>query len=429
MPLAPHPSPPARPPMDAPAPPTSAPPLDAPARQRFERRVRDLVALGHRGSATPAEARAADYLVAEARAAGLEPKTVPFTGCRSFGARLFVHVLVAAIGLALLWTAPVVTMVLGLLALVSLGAEESSWPALLGRLFVTFQSRNVEARVVAAGGAPCARVVLMAHYDTQRTGLMWREGLIRGIAPALARSPGPTRAPTFPVVVAMALQVVAGALILAFPVTRPLATVLAAIAGFIYLVGGFVLAEWARGPFVPGANDNATGSAALFALVDEWRQAPPEGVELVVLWTGSEETGLLGAAAWAEAHRRAPRDVPTTFLNVDTLGRGRPRFLGAEYSIGARRVRYPAPIVERCVRAASAAGFVDAGPKTATVASDGLPFLVRGIPGATVMCFEDDGHMPCCHQLIDTVENLDFDVAWSGVRLCWEILRALAAPR
>jgi hypothetical protein len=401
--------------------------MDPQARAEFERRVRDLVALGHRGSGTAAEARAAEYLVAEARAAGLSPATVPFRGCTSFGARLVVHVLVAALGLVLLWTAPLVTIALGLLALVSLWTEESSFPPLLGRLFVTAPSANVEARVPAAGGPPRARLVVMAHYDTQRTGLMWREGLIRGIAPALARSPGPTRAPTFPIALGMALQIVTGALALALPALRPVCTVVAAVVCFIYAVAGFVLAEWARGPFVPGANDNATGCAALFTLVDEWRQAPPAGVELVVLWTGSEETGLLGAAAWAEAHRRAPQDVPTTFLNVDTLGRGRPRFLGAEYSIGALRVRYPADVVELCARAAAAAGFADAGPKTAAVASDALALLVRGIPGASVLCFEDDGHMPCCHQLIDTVENLDFDVAWSGVRLSWEILRALAA--
>jgi acetylornithine deacetylase/succinyl-diaminopimelate desuccinylase-like protein len=401
--------------------------MDAQARERFERRVRDLVAFGHRGSATANEARAAEYLAAEARAAGLSPDTRPFTGCTSFGARLFLHVTVAAVGLALLWTVPLATVLLGLLALVSLWAEESSWPPFLGRLFVTAPSRNVEARVPAAGGSPHARIVVMAHYDTQRTGLMWREGLIRGIAPALARSPGPTRAPTFPVVLGMGLQVVAGALLLAFPALRPIATVVAAIVFFIFAVAGFVLAEWARGPYVPGANDNATGSAAVFALVEEWRKAPPEGVELVALWTGSEETGLLGAAAWAEAHRRAPKDVPTTFLNVDTLGRGRPRFLGAEYSIGAVRVRYPQSIVEVCTRAAAEAGFPDAGPKTAAVASDALAFLVRGIPGASVLCFEDDGHMPGCHQMLDTMDNVDFDVAWSGVRLAWEILRRMAA--
>lgn len=403
--------------------------MDRFARQGFERRVRDLVALGHRGSATAAEARAADYLVAEAQTIGLSPRRVAFTGCRSFGARLFVHVLVAAAGLALLWTVPVVTLVLGVLALVSLWLEESSFPPLLGRLFIRSPSANVEARLPARGGAPRARVVLMAHYDTQRTGLMWREGLIRGIAPALARSPGPTRAPTFPIVLAMGVQILVALLVLAIPSLRSGCTVVAGVVFVIYAVAAFVLLEWARGPFVPGANDNATGSAALFTLVDEWRKAPPEGVELVVLWTGSEESGLLGAAAWAEAHRRAPDGVPTTFLNIDTLGRGRPRFLGAEYSIGALRVAYPPGVVALCAQAATAAGFDDAGPKTAAVASDALAFLVRGLPGASVLCFEDDGHMPHCHQLGDTVENLDFDTAWSGVRLSWEILQRLAGPR
>ena len=403
--------------------------MDPAARPRFERRVRDLVAFGHRGSATPHEARAAEYLAAEARAMGLSPTQVPFRGCTSFGARLLLHVVVAALGLVLLWTFPPATIVLGLVALVSLWAEESSFPPLLGRVFVSAPSANVEARVPVVGESPRARVVVLAHYDTQRTGLMWREGLIRGIAPALARSPGLTKAPTFFVVLGMALQVVAGAAALAAPSTRPLATVLAAVVWFIYAVAAFVLAEWARGPFVPGANDNATGSAAVFALVEEWLKSPPEGVELVALWTGSEETGLCGAAAWADANRQAAREVPTTFLNVDTLGRGRPRFLGAEYSIGALKVRYPAPIVELCARAAAEAGFEDAGPKTAAVASDALPFLVRGIPGASVLCFEDDGHMPCCHQMVDTVENLDFDVAWSGVRLAWEVLLRLAPPR
>ncbi|MBI5481507.1 MAG: M28 family peptidase [Deltaproteobacteria bacterium] len=403
--------------------------MDTAARQRFERRVRDLVAFGHRGSATPHEARAAEYLASEARAAGLEPTTVPFTGCSSFGARLFLHVVVAAVGLLPLWTVPFATIALGLFALVSLLAEESSWPALLGRLVVAAQSRNVEARVPAAGGPPRARVVVLGHYDTQRTGLMWREGLIRRLGPMLARSPGPTRAPMFPVVLAMALQIVAGALALAAPSLRPVGIVLAAFAFFVYAVAGFVLAEWARGPFVPGASDNATGSAAVFSLVEEWRKSPPEAVELVALWTGCEETGLMGSAAWAVANRRAVQAVPTTFLNVDTLGRGRPRFVGVEYSIGAWPVRYPPALLELCARAAAEAGFADAGPKPMSVPSDALQLLVRGIPGATVMCFEDDGHLPGCHQMIDTMDNVDFEVAWSGVRLAWEILRRLAPAR
>jgi hypothetical protein len=81
------------------------------------------------------------------------------------------------------------------------------------------------------------------------------------------------------------------------------------------------------------------------------------------------------------------------------------------------------------VDAAAELDLPDAGPHTLPVATDGLAFALRGIPGVTLTSFCDDGHMPNYHQLGDTAENMDFDVAWDGVRLGWGLLRRLSEER
>lgn len=78
---------------------------------------------------------------------------------------------------------------------------------------------------------------------------------------------------------------------------------------------------WDKHTVVDGANDNLTGCymgiAILKAMKDEGIEL--EHTEVGVILTGSEEAGLRGAKAWAEAHKDDYKDVPTWIYSYDTI--------------------------------------------------------------------------------------------------------------
>ena len=70
-----------------------------------------------------------------------------------------------------------------------------------------------------------------------------------------------------------------------------------------------------------GANDNLTGCYMGIALLREMERhgVRLEHTEVGVVLTGSEEAGLRGSKAWAAAHRKDYRDVPTCIITFDTI--------------------------------------------------------------------------------------------------------------
>ena len=91
----------------------------------------------------------------------------------------------------------------------------------------------------------------------------------------------------------------------------------AGIAGVAFALT-MLLERELRGEDVPGASDNASGTAVALQLAAECAAAPLAHTEMDVLITGCEESGLLGAQAYARRH--SLRAAETTFLNFDTVG-------------------------------------------------------------------------------------------------------------
>lgn len=96
-----------------------------------------------------------------------------------------------------------------------------------------------------------------------------------------------------------------------------------------FLIGLYFL--WNEKHIVDGANDNLTGCemgiAVLKALHDEGIEL--ENTEVGVIICGSEEAGLRGSKAWAEAHKGEFQDVPTIIYSYDTIHD--PKWLMANY--------------------------------------------------------------------------------------------------
>jgi len=399
--------------------------MEQTGKRLFEERVRALEAFGHRGSGTGNEERAADYLVQELKELGIDGQKESFIGSSSLGARVLIHVVMAICGLALIWIHPIVTVLLGFLVIISFYVEMNTKYKCLGFLLERSRAHNAVGRIPAGGDKPPGhRIILCAHIDTQRTGLMWQGEMAGPIAKMLQKAPGPMKSPLFLVVAAFCLQPFLG-LLAFFWSPDAVIIVFSSLFFLIYGIAGFLLADWAKGKFVPGACDNATGAAAVLELARGWRENPPEDIELVALLCGCEETGALGAAAWLDAHREELEKSSNLFLVIDTLGYGAPRFLGGEHTLAANPLRYPKELLDLCKEVAKRQGLKNAGPYVLPTFTDGIAFMNRGISGISVLTFEEDVTMPNYHQMGDTSDNMDFEIGWQAVLFCRELLTEL----
>lgn len=105
-----------------------------------------------------------------------------------------------------------------------------------------------------------------------------------------------------------------------------------ALWGFIFvpfLIGLYWM--WNEDRIVDGANDNLSGCYMGIAVMKALEDAgiTLENTEVGVVLTGSEEAGLRGSKAWAEAHKHDFDDVPTFIYSYDTIHD--PKYLMANY--------------------------------------------------------------------------------------------------
>lgn len=391
--------------------------------------MRSLAGLGHRGSATPNEERAADYLVEQLHAAGIEAHKEHFRSCTSLGGRILVHVLVAALGLALLPWSAALSVLVSVFALASFFIETTTRGIVLTRLLPTSRSSSAVGRIPAISGNARRRVVVCGHIDTQRAGLIWDKLIVKTFSSLLGPVPGPARSPMIVLTLYMFAQIVLGILQLC---GVEVSVYVSYALGIYYAGAALVLGQWAIGRFVPGACDNATGAAAALVLATRWReQTPPDAqsdVELIVLLPGSEEVGSIGTAAWLDANKEILAATPTRFLNLDTLGYGAPHCITTDSSLSGPQFHYPKALLQRAAEAGQRVGLPGAVAKSPPTPTDGLSFLSRGVPGLTIMTYQKGYYVPHLHQMGDTADAMDFGITARATEFAWEVLKELARP-
>jgi hypothetical protein len=390
---------------------------------RYTERVASLERLGHRASASRAEGLAAEYLLGQMRSIGLEASQESFKGSNSSGARLLVHVLLAAAGVAFISHVPWLNATLAALALISLAAEQMTWVRCLSRFLCRSASQNVVGRFPASCEAS-RRLVICAHYDTQRTGWIWQ--ITSRLMPLQRHLPPTLKQPMLLVILMMVGQVILGAAATQEGLVRA-AQILATMLLVGYLIAAVLLTQWAVNSSVPGAADNASGVAAALQIAEEWSTHPPaEDVELIILLPGCEETGLLGAAAWADRHRQEIRSLPTIVVNIDGIGFGPTRFLGAEVPVAGIALHVPQILIEICESAASELDLTDAGPHALPGPTDTLAFLARGVSAVSIVSFMEGPRLPHYHTLDDTAANMNFAAAHKATQFASAVVSKLA---
>jgi Peptidase family M28 len=271
------------------------------------------------------------------------------------------------------------------------------------------RSVNVVGRVPAVGPVR-QRVCLVGHLDTSRSGLIFHPALARYLAAVLQ----------VPAVSALALA--AGPLLRRLPGGRGANAI--AIGGLVLSLA-LLLEREVRGEDVPGASDNASGTAVAVQLAAECAAAPLAHTEVDLLITGGEEAGMLGAQAYARRHRL--RAAETTFVNFDTVGGDVP--LTYVLREGGGAITRPASprLITRLEEIAARRPDLDLKPTETTVGlpTDATPMRARGWEAITLLARGET--IPNYHWPTDTYENVSRSTVQRTLETGRELLRALDA--
>jgi len=264
-----------------------------------------------RPSASDGERRAAEWIVSQLGELGAEARIEAEDAHGTYWWPLGIGAALGALGAAAALRG---RRLLGtLLGAVGAAAIADDFPPGERRLR-RFLPRRTTYNVVCELGDPDAErtVVISAHHDAPHSGLVFHPAI-----PEFADRLGMLdRADTSPPLMA---PVVGGPLLAALGAAtgRRALTKLGLLLG---LGSVAAMADIGARKSVPAANDNGTAVVALLDLARRFGADPPEGIRVILLSTGSEESFSEGIKAFGERHfGELPRET-TFFLCLETLG-------------------------------------------------------------------------------------------------------------
>ena len=303
---------------------------------------------------------------------------------------------------------------LGLLAAAGIVDDVSGGPHVFRRLLPHRTTYNVVCEAGDAGAEQT--LVFVAHHDAAQGGLIYRPELQRLIAD---RFPGwYAKQETSP----QMLRLVA-----AGPVLAALGGPLRKLGLGISAASALAFADIATRTVVPGANDNLTAVAVLLELARLLRERPVEGVRVLLVSTGSEESFMEGMRGWVKRHGPSLDPARTRVVVLETLGSPELVLLEGEGMIWMRD--YDAGVRELVAASAADAGVPLRRGLRLGFASDALSAMRAGLPVATLASC-DEYKMPSnYHSQRDVPHNVDYETVAAGVAVAEAAIRRAASAR
>jgi Zn-dependent M28 family amino/carboxypeptidase len=184
------------------------------------------------------------------------------------------------------------------------------------------------------------------------------------------------------------------------------------------------MADIGRHKAVPGANDNLTGVAVLVGLADRLRDRPVEGLRVILLSAGAEETLQEGIRGYAERHFPELATDSTFFLNVDSVGCANLTMLEGE---GPFRMReYTETFKDLVARVAERTGVPLRREMRARTSTDGTVPLRAGYPTATLVSINEFKSIDNYHWPTDVPDNVNLATVEHALTLTEAVVRELA---
>jgi hypothetical protein len=380
---------------------------------RLRATVERLAALD-RLPASEGERAAAEWIRGELAALGLEARVeeAPAHGTYWYPLGL----LSAAAGAVGVLGGRAAATAVGALAALGVVDDVSGGPQHFRRLL----PRRTTVNVVAEAGDPDAltTVVLSAHHDATRGGLIFHPGPSRWVA---HRFPSwYDRQETSPQIMRL---VAAGPALVALGAASGLRA-LRRTGTAMSLLTVAVLADIATRSPVPGANDNLSSVAVLLELARALRDDPPRGVRVLLLSTGSEESFMEGMRGFLERHADRLSREHTRFVVLESLGSPELILLEGEGMIRMRD--YSSTLKDLIAAAGEQAGHPLRRRLRTGLATDALIPLRAGYETACIASCDEYKMASNYHSPRDTPERVDYGTVARAVAVCGATLRRLS---
>jgi peptidase M28-like protein len=367
-----------------------------------------------RPSASDGERRAAEWLVAQLAELGAEARIEAEDAHGTYWWPLGIGAGLGALGaVAALRGRRLLGALLGAAGAAGMADDFPPGQRRLRRLLPRRTTYNV---VCELGDATAERtVVLIAHHDAAHSGLVFHPAL-----PELASRLGLTeRTDTSPPLMA---PVVGGPVLAALGALSG-RRLLSKIGLFLGLGSLAAMADIGLRKSVPAANDNGTAVVAELELARRFLADPPQGIRVVLLSAGSEESFSEGIKAFGERHFHSLPRESTFFLCLETLGATHLLALRGEGFLKMRD--YPPRALAYVDRVAGELG-IWLYPNLRTYnGTDGLEPAAAGYETVALCSCTDDKQPGRYHWPNDIAENVDFSTLQRAITLSESIVRRL----
>lgn len=367
-----------------------------------------IVDLGRRAPGSDAERRTALHLKQRLEALGRAAELEPFPIYPAWPLA-YALLAAAAVGASVLAVyVPAAGAALALLVAVLTFLDAGMLIPTVRRLLGRRASQNVVAKGTA--NKPGA-IVLVAHYDSGRGGLVHTDRMARRRAALsrLLRRPIGGLQPLF----WAELGVLVCALLRLTGLDGTVLTAFQFIPTLALIVAVALLVDVALAGTRAGENDNASGSVLALRLAERLGQATAH-FDLHVLLTGAQKAGSAGIRAFLPRHGLAHGE--TVVLNLDQVGSGAVRYTRRE---GALLTLKSHPQLQ-AICAEIAEDHDGVGPIVSRSASDGSAATGAGYAAITVTCQErpdytsgrvDEAALERAeHFCVELIERLDAEV-------------------
>jgi hypothetical protein len=379
-------------------------------REQTLRWIQQLAAI-ERPSASPGERRAAEWIVEQL---GESATPARIEAEAAHGTHLpFALPSALALVAGLVRSRPVASA-MAALATVAIVDELGGHRRLVRRMLARRETYNVVAELGNPRGS--RTVVFLSHHDAARP---W--GAAFG---AIVSAPPPRLLGGRPLPIAETLGY-APLTVLLGVAARARALRRAGIALCAVIV--VLFADIARRAPVPGANDNASGVAALLGIARDLSGSRPASVRVVLLSAGSEETMLEGMGAFLGRHRDELDPARTLVVCLDQLGWDRLLLRDSEGVL--RRYRSRPEDVDLLVDAADVASVRVEVARSFVSPSDGLAARWAGFPTLFLSSAAANGGYPHYHRPSDVPANVNIETVLAARRLCTQLVAEINAAR
>lgn len=367
-----------------------------------------------RPSASEGEREAAEWLVARFAEVGAEARIEAESAHGTYWWPLGLGAALGALGaIAGLRGRRLLGTVLGAIGAAGIADDFPPGQRRLRRVLPKRTTYNV---VCELGDADAARtVVVISHHDAAHSGLVFHPQI-----PLIADRLGLIeKTDTSPMMMA---PVLGGPLLAALGALSG-RRLLAKLGLFLGLGSVAAMADIGLREVVPGANDNGTAVVSLLALARNLIAEPPEGVRVILLSAGAEESFSEGMKAFGERHFPALAREDTVFLCLESTGSPHLLTLRGE---GFLKMRQYSPralaLVDGLAEELGIWLYPNLRLRSGT---DGLESLAAGYE-TVVVCSCTDLKQPAnYHWGHDLAANVDFTTVADGIRLAEATIRRL----